>query len=183
MADQFDPATHPHRRCKCPLRIRISSSPPADNPLTNTHVLVSPHRTSRPWLGQVEPPAPSNLPRYDKSCYLCPGNARANGSINEDYTATMVFENDYAAVLPPPGPAAPAAPHPLLTTEPIQGACDVVCFHPRHDLSLPTLRTDDIVTIVQEWTRIYHHRGTQDGIEYVQIFEAGRSLIPSECVG
>ena len=95
----------------------------------------------------------------------------------------MVFENDYAAVLPPPGPAAPAAPHPLLTAEPIQGACDVVCFHPRHDLSLPTLRIDDIVTIIQEWTRIYHRRGTQDGIEYVQIFEVGRSLTLSERVG
>ncbi|KAG6379094.1 ribosomal protein L1p/L10e family-domain-containing protein [Boletus reticuloceps] len=102
------------------------------------------------------------------------------GAINEDYKTTMVFENDYAAVLPPPGPVAPAAPHPLLTAEPVQGGCDVVCFHPRHDLSLPTLSVDDIVAIIQEWTRIYHHRGTQDGVKYVQIFEAGRSLIPSK---
>ncbi|KAG9318292.1 galactose-1-phosphate uridylyltransferase [Chiua virens] len=156
MTEQFDPTTHPHRRY---------------NPLTNTHILVSPHRTKRPWLGQTEPPAPSDLPQYDKNCYLCPGNTRANGSINEHYKATMVFENDYAAVLPAPGPAAPAAPHPLLTTEPVQGGCDVVCFHPRHDLSLPTLGLDDIVLIIDEWTRLYHRRGTQDGIAYVQIFE------------
>lgn len=158
---------------------RIAASFPADNPLTNTHILVSPHRTKRPWLGQTEPPAPSNLPQYDKNCYLCPGNVRANGSINEDYKATMIFENDYAAVLPPPGPAAPAAPHPLLTTEPVQGGCDVVCFHPRHDLSLPTLGLDDILAIIAEWTHIYHRRGTQDGIAYVQIFEAGHSLVLS----
>lgn len=83
----------------------------------------------------------------------------------------MVFENDYPAILPPPGPAAPSVAHPLLTAEPIQGACDVVCFHPRHDLSLPTLSLDDVVKIVEEWTRVYVLRGAQSGIEYVQIFE------------
>ncbi|KIJ69638.1 hypothetical protein HYDPIDRAFT_81001 [Hydnomerulius pinastri MD-312] len=156
MAEEFDPTTHPHRRY---------------NPLTDTHVLVSPHRTKRPWLGQTEPPAPSNLPPYDPACYLCPGNTRASGDVNATYDATMVFENDYAAVLPPPGPVPPSVPHPLLTTEPVQGACDVVCFHPRHDLSLPTLEEEDIVSIVKEWTGIYQRRGTQTGIEYVQIFE------------
>ncbi|KAF9228626.1 galactose-1-phosphate uridylyltransferase [Gyrodon lividus] len=156
MVEQFNPVTHPHRRY---------------NPLTNVHILVSPHRTKRPWLGQTEPPAPTNLPNYDKNCYLCPGNTRANGAINDDYKTTMVFENDYAAVLPPPGPVDPPSLHPLLTTEPIQGGCDVVCFHPRHDLSLPTLKVDDIVDIVEEWARIYHRRGFQDGIKYVQIFE------------
>ncbi|KAH7889877.1 galactose-1-phosphate uridyl transferase [Phlebopus sp. FC_14] len=153
---EFDPTTHPHRRY---------------NPLTNVHVLVSPHRTKRPWLGQTEPPVPSNLPQYDPACYLCPGNTRVGGKQNEVYTATMAFENDFAAVLPPPGPVAPSAPHPLLTTEPIQGGCDVVCFHPRHDLSLPTLELDDVVNIVHEWTRIYSRRGTEPGIEHVQIFE------------
>ncbi|KIJ58301.1 hypothetical protein HYDPIDRAFT_34306 [Hydnomerulius pinastri MD-312] len=85
--------------------------------------------------------------------------------------STGGIENDYAAVLPPPGPVPPSAPHPLLTTEPVQGACDVVCFHPRHDLSLLTLEEEDVVSIVKEWTGIYQRRGTQTGIEYVQIFE------------
>jgi len=157
MADiEFDPSTHPHRRL---------------NPLTNEHVLVSPHRTKRPWLGQTEPPQPSNLPEYDPQCYLCPGNARAGGQRNAVYDHTMVFENDYAAVLPPPGPAAPPAPHPLLTTQPVQGGCDVLIFHPRHDLTLARLPVADIERIVEEWSTIYKKRGAQDGIEYVQIFE------------
>jgi UDPglucose--hexose-1-phosphate uridylyltransferase len=142
-----------------------------DNPLTNTHILVSPHRTKRPWLGQTEPAEPSNLPQYDPTCFLCPGNTRAGGQVNEMYTSTMVFENDYAAVLPPPGPVTPPAAHPLLTAESIQGGCDVICFHPRHDLSLPTLSLSDVENIVDEWTRVYMRRGTEPGIEYVQIFE------------
>lgn len=83
----------------------------------------------------------------------------------------MVFENDYPAILPPPGPTAPSVVHPLLVAEPVQGACDVVCFHPRHDLSFPTLSSDGVVRIVEEWTHVYARRGAQSGIEYVQIFE------------
>ncbi|KDQ60556.1 hypothetical protein JAAARDRAFT_55283 [Jaapia argillacea MUCL 33604] len=152
----FDPSTHPHRRY---------------NPLTGEHVLVSPHRTKRPWLGQVEPPQSSILPSYDPACYLCPGNSRAGGLQNAVYDNTMVFENDFAAVLPPPGPVAPAAPHPLLTTEPVQGACDVLCFHPKHDLTLARLDLVDIEKVIDEWIAVYYKRGAQEGINYVQIFE------------
>ncbi|TFY82143.1 hypothetical protein EWM64_g1871 [Hericium alpestre] len=156
MADAFDPTTHPHRRF---------------NPLTNEHVLVSPHRTKRPWLGQTEAPQPTNLPQYDPACYLCPGNSRSSGDKNDTYDHTMVFRNDFAAVLPPPGPLGPAAPHPLLATQPVQGDCDVIIFHPRHDLTLAHLPAEDIEKIIEEWVSIYHKRGTQEGIKYVQIFE------------
>ncbi|KIP03669.1 hypothetical protein PHLGIDRAFT_31700 [Phlebiopsis gigantea 11061_1 CR5-6] len=152
----FDPSTHPHRRL---------------NPLTGEYVLVSPHRTKRPWQGQTEPPQQAGLPAYDPQCYLCPGNARAGGVRNAPYDATFVFENDYAAVLPPPGPAPPVAPHPLLTTSPVQGACDVVVFHPRHDLTLSRVALADLERVVATWCDIYARRGTQEGIEYVQIFE------------
>lgn len=141
------------------------------NPLTNEHVLVSPHRTRRPWLGQVEPPQTTNLPKYDPDCYLCPGNTRAGGKQTDKYGNTFAFENDFAAVLPPPGPAPPPVPHPLLTIEPVQGGCDVICFHPRHDLTLARLPIPDIRKVIDEWVRIYLKRGREEGINYVQIFE------------
>ena len=77
--------THPHRRF---------------NPLKREWVLVSPHRTQRPWQGQVEDAAPENLPEYDPKCYLCPGNERAGGVKNPPYTSTFVFDNDFPALLP-----------------------------------------------------------------------------------
>ena len=78
---------------------------------------------------------------------------------------------DFAAVLPPPGPAAPPAPHPLLTTEPVEGGCDVLCFHPRHDLTLARLGQTDIERIIEEWSNVYKKRGAQQEIKYIQIFE------------
>ncbi|TFK42831.1 galactose-1-phosphate uridyl transferase [Crucibulum laeve] len=152
----FDPSTHPHRRF---------------NPLTNEHILVSPHRTKRPWLGQMEPPQSSNLPQYDPKCYLCPGNIRSGGQTNPNYDNTFTFDNDFAALLPPPAPSPPVATHPLMTVEPVQGGCDVLIFHPRHDLTLARLKVEDIIRIIEEWTRIYVVRGSQEGIKYVQIFE------------
>ena len=170
---QFDPSTHPHRRGMQSCISAFYTRPDflSVNPLTGEYVLVSPHRTKRPWLGQTEPPQQASLAEYDPKCYLCPGNTRAGGLQNDKYEHTMVFENDFAAVLPPPGPAAPAAPHPLLTTEPVQGGCDVICFHPRHDLTLARLPVPDIQRIIDEWCSIYKKRGSQEDIKYVQIFE------------
>ncbi|KAG6910894.1 hypothetical protein DXG01_006577 [Tephrocybe rancida] len=152
----FDADTHPHRRL---------------NPLTNEHVLVSPHRTKRPWLGQTEPPQTVDLPKYDPACYLCPGNSRSGGQQNPVYEHTHSFVNDFTAVLPAPAPEPPVAPHPLLTTNTVHGACDVLMFHPRHDLTLARLAVPDIERIIAEWIAIYQRRGSQEGIKYVQIFE------------
>lgn len=49
------------------------------NPLTDEWILVSPHRTRRPWQGQRESLALPDLPAYDPDCYLCPGNSRNGG--------------------------------------------------------------------------------------------------------
>jgi Galactose-1-phosphate uridyl transferase, N-terminal domain len=86
----FDPSSHPHRRCMTSFhRAVLQSDTIIVNPLTGEHVLISPHRTKRPWQGQTEPlqPSPSH---YEPSCYLCPGNARSGGQHNEQYPHTLV---------------------------------------------------------------------------------------------
>ncbi len=141
------------------------------NLLTGQWVLVSPQRARRPWLGQVEKAPPENLPAYDPACYLCPGNARTSGKVNPDYTATYVFPNDFQALLPPDAAAAEPPQGGLFTVEPEVGECRVICFHPRHDLSLPLLTQAEIEEVVRTWTEQTVDLGQKDWVGYVQVFE------------
>ncbi|HUH97280.1 MAG TPA: UDP-glucose--hexose-1-phosphate uridylyltransferase [Anaerolineales bacterium] len=141
------------------------------NPLSGDWVLVSPHRARRPWLGQVEKPVAEGLPQYDPSCYLCPRNERAGGIRNPDYAGTFVFDNDFPALLPEAVPQVPAAGHPLLVSAPERGLCRVVCFSPRHDLTLPELDLPMIQSILDTWTAQTEELGRKDFIVNVQVFE------------
>jgi len=142
------------------------------NLLTGEWVLVSPHRTNRPWLGQVEKVAEENLPDYDPDCYLCPGNRRAGGVRNPAYTSTFVFNNDYAALLPPEHTqGAVDIPDRLFVRQTVSGVCRVVCFSPRHNVSIPLLSQEEVEAVVETWTRETRQLGELDSIEYVQIFE------------
>ena len=151
----LDLKEHPHRRL---------------NPLTGEWVLVSPHRTKRPWQGQVERPAQPAHVEYDPSCYLCPGNARAGGHANPAYSDTFVFENDFAALLAgtPPGRFDEDG---LLVAESESGVCRVICFSSRHDLTLARMEPADIVKVVEVWKSQYVELGSRPDIGYVQIFE------------
>lgn len=141
------------------------------NPLTGDWVLVSPQRARRPWQGQVEKTPALGLPSYDPTCYLCPGNQRAEGVKNPAYTATFVFDNDFPALLPDNEDTTPAASHPLLTADAERGICRVVCFSPHHDLTLPELDLPAIETVLETWTKQTVDLGTKDFIRYVQVFE------------
>jgi UDPglucose--hexose-1-phosphate uridylyltransferase len=140
------------------------------NPLLDEWVLVSPHRLERPWQGQVEKPQPSSLPSYDSGCYLCPGNARANGARNPAYTTTYAFDNDFPALLAGADAPTPAGDG-LFVTEPQSGRCRVVCFSPRHDLTLAQMDTAGIRSVVDTWTEEVERLARVDGIRYVQVFE------------
>lgn len=137
------------------------------NPLTGEYVLVSPHRMSRPWQGQVEKIAAEERPAYDPHCYLCPGNGRAGGVQNPPYTTTYVFNNDFAALLPEAHPA--DSIHPLLHSDTVLGECRVVCFSPRHDLTLPEMETADIRQVVDVWAAQTTELGQR--YRWVQVFE------------
>lgn len=149
------------------------------NLLTGEYVLVSPHRTQRPWQGKVERVDEAQRPAYDPGCYLCPGNARAGGHRNPAYESTFIFDNDFAALSPKAeGAAAPkaegtAAPGPegLLWAEPVSGTCKVLCFSPRHDLSLPEMSLPELESVIEAWTAETRELSARPEIQCVQVFE------------
>ncbi len=135
-------------------------------------VLVSPHRTQRPWQGQTEDTAAPVALAYDPTCYLCPGNARAGGAQTPKYTSTYVFENDYAALKPDlPAATFDLENAGLLRAETERGVCRVLCFSPRHDLTLAKMAVPDIRLVVDEWAAQTAELGAMPNINYVQIFE------------
>jgi UDPglucose--hexose-1-phosphate uridylyltransferase len=140
------------------------------NPLTDEWVLCSPQRTKRPWQGQIESvEKPVNLP-YDPGCYLCPGNERSGGHRNAHYTTTFIFDNDFPALLPNT-PEGEINQSDLLIARAEPGVCRVICFTPRHDLSLARMDTHAISTVVDVWAEQTEDLGAQSFIGYVQIFE------------
>ncbi len=140
------------------------------NPLTGEWVLVSPHRAKRPWLGQVEKSPLENLPQYDPTCYLCPRNERAGGLTNPDYESTFAFDNDFSALLPDETPVH-ASTHPLLASVSERGLCKVVCFSPRHDLTIPELEQSAVEKVIATWAKQTEEISKKDFIQYVQVFE------------
>jgi len=151
----FDWTKDPHRRF---------------NPLTREWVLVSPHRTERPWQGQMEEEAVGAQPDYDPTCYLCPGNARAGGVRNPAYSSTFVFDNDFAA-LKPGTPVDRFDRDGLFVAASEPGICRVVCFSPHHNLTIANMEAADLRQVVDTWVEQYQELGARPEIHYVQIFE------------
>ncbi len=144
---------HPHRRY---------------NALTGEWILVSPHRTKRPWLGKVEAAASESRPRHDPRCYLCPRNERMGGEANPDYQLPFVFQNDFSALLPEKNDA-PTEVDPLFQWEPVSGECRVICFSPRHDMTIAEMSVEEIQAVVNTWCTQVEELGKS--YRWVQVFE------------
>jgi UDPglucose--hexose-1-phosphate uridylyltransferase len=140
------------------------------NILTGEQVLVSPHRTKRPWQGKIEAVALDNRPSYDPKCYLCPGNTRADGEKNPGYENSFAFTNDFATLLTDTAPAS-FNEDGLLMAHSQRGICRVIGFSPRHDLTLPELEIWAITKIVELWRSEYQSLAAVPWIKYIQIFE------------
>jgi UDPglucose--hexose-1-phosphate uridylyltransferase len=142
------------------------------NPLTRDWILVSPNRSERPWQGQTEKLARSLPPTYDPNCYLCPGNSRAGGIRNPEYSTTFVFDNDFAALQPGlPNLTVDDGGKNLLLATSESGVCRVVCFSPRHDFTLAQMATAEICDVIDVWVEQYRSLGNLPYINHVQIFE------------
>ncbi len=139
------------------------------NLLTGEWVLVSPHRTQRPWQGQIEKNEAASLPTHDPSCYLCPGNARAGGVKNPNYAETFVFDNDFAALRLES--STQTLQHGLLQAESESGLCRVICYSPAHHLTLGQMTLTGIRAVIDTWASQYETLGDRPDIHAVTIFE------------
>ena len=139
------------------------------NPLTGEWILVSPHRLLRPWQGKVEAQEDEHLPEYDPSCYLCPGNGRANDQENPDYQGPFIFDNDFPALTPESDMAESFGP--LFQARAESGRCRVICYTERHDLRLATMTDSDLCAALTAMFDEFSVLDQQEDIAYVQVFE------------
>jgi UDPglucose--hexose-1-phosphate uridylyltransferase len=160
-ATQIDINKQPHRRF---------------NPLTHEWVLVSPHRVQRPWQGQTETKTTASEVSYDPDCYMCPGNKRSIGAVNPNYKTVFVFDNDFPALLPGNAKSLMNEAD-LLIAETETGICRVLCFSPKHHLTLSMMERMDIRAVIDCWTRQFQELGANPQINYVQIFENRGSMM------
>lgn len=151
---QFNREDYPHRR---------------RNPLTGAWVLVSPHRTKRPWSGQVEKTVQERMPDYDPGCYLCRGNMRAGGIKNPDYQGTFSFVNDFSALLA--DTPAGGDEDIFFKTESVRGICKVLIFSPSHRLTLPMMSYEGVLAVAEMWQKEYLELSASPDLNYIQIFE------------
>ena len=159
--ENFVLTDHPHRRY---------------NPLLDEWILVSPQRAKRPWQGQNEVISDEKKPEYDETCYLCPGNDRINGGTNPKYESCYVFDNDFPALLKDEV-SFDLQQEDLFKINPERGINRVICFSPKHNVTLAEMQIPEIENVIKVWKEQYLELGAIDYINHVQIFENKGSVM------
>lgn len=140
------------------------------HPLREEWIIVAAHRQGRPWIGQTVGAQPQHAPSYVDDCYLCPGNTRVSGAVNPDYPGVFVFDNDHPSVGPDAPRDLPAPPAPY-QARPATGVARVICYDPRHDLTLAELPESRVAEIVDTWKRETRDLGARPEVRQVLVFE------------
>ena len=159
--ENFVLTDHPHRRY---------------NPLLDEWILVSPQRAKRPWQGQNEVISDEKKPEYDETCYLCPGNERINGGTNPKYESCYVFDNDFPALLKNEV-SFDLQQEDLFKINPERGINRVICFSPKHNVTLAEMQITEIENVIKVWKEQYLELSAIDYINHVQIFENKGSVM------
>ena len=159
--EKFVLTDHPHRRY---------------NPLLDEWILVSPQRAKRPWQGQNEAISDEKKPEYDETCYLCPGNHRITGGTNPNYESCYVFDNDFPALLKDEV-SSDVVQEDLFKINPERGINRVICFSPKHNVTLAEMQVPEIENVVRVWKEQYLELGAISYINHVQIFENKGSVM------
>lgn len=139
------------------------------HPLREEWVIVAAHRQNRPWIGETVGGHRPEVPHYLPDCYLCPGNKRISGAQNERYERTFVFDNDHPCV--GPDSPEPGAPTGVYRNRAARGIARVLCYSPRHDLTLTDLPVGEVAHLVEVWQQQYRELGARPEVEHVLAFE------------
>jgi len=140
------------------------------HPLREEWIIVAAHRQDRPWIGETVRRSGAEIPEYVPDCYFCPGNGRISGAVNPSYESTFVFDNDHPCV----GPKAPrdlSTPPGIFRNRPADGLARVVCYSPKHNLTLAELQTSEIEGLLRVWQEQYLELSRREGIAQVFVFE------------
>lgn len=137
------------------------------HPLREEWIVYSAHRNSRPWQG-ADKIKPIAAPLYDPTCYLCPDNKRVNGDLNPNYSDVFIFENDHPVV----GMNAPDVfSHGFYKKQKATGIAKVVCYDPRHDVTLSKMKLDNVIAVFKAFKKEMILFEKDPNIKSVLIFE------------
>ena len=143
------------------------------NPLTREWVLVSPHRTQRPWQGQIERAGAARRASLTiLNVISAPATGARTATSTRDYPQTLVFDNDFPALRIDAGGGAVDRERPDRRRARARRLPRSICFSPRHDLTLARMSGGrDRAGGARSGPSSIANSARIEAINWVQIFE------------